>query len=159
MSGFTSQPNVSFDLLRGLDEPTLRIVAQVVKPISAPAGHVLFRRGVRPDAAYMITGGMLSVSAFGNQQDTHFLATLAAGESVGGWEMLTGDALSLDIVVVQDATLLRLDHAGFEAVLASSAAAYECIAAAATAQMHRWRLLIALHVSHVFGNLEETALR
>jgi NTE family protein/lysophospholipid hydrolase len=149
----------SIDLFQGLDESALRDIALHVEPVTLPAGHGLFRRGVRPDAAYIITQGMLAATATGPQEDTRFLSTLVAGESVGGWELLTGDAACADVVVLKEANLLRLDRSAFEAILQSCPAAVESITAAATQQVRRWRLLIALHVSHVFGELDELALR
>lgn len=93
------------------------------------AGTVVVREGDAADAFYVIVDGEAAARAAGRG-----LRRLGPGDHFGEVALLAGSVRTADVVAETDLTLLRLDGAGFDAFLATSAEARELLGATARAR-------------------------
>jgi NTE family protein len=81
--------------------------------LGLPGGRPLYKAGEPADALYLLRSGSLGLFA----GPTTLRHLVAAGESVGEVSLLGGGARQFTVRALRDCELLRLDRAGFEAVL------------------------------------------
>ncbi len=117
-------PVVEVSLLRrvpafaALPPPEIEGLARALKPLHAPAGHVIVRQGETGDRLYVIADGSVTVS-----RDHAPLATMGRGAIFGEIALLTGSPRSADVTAATDAELYALDGAPFMAAMTSHAPA------------------------------------
>lgn len=99
-----------FEELGGDD---LRQVAQILLPISLPAGHVIFRKGEQGDELFVIVRGLVLI----RDGDTT-LAKLGERNFFGELAVLDREARSADAVCDVESDLFRLQAADFEELMA-----------------------------------------
>ncbi len=87
---------------------------------SFPAGTVLFEEGEPGDQMYVIKSGRVRLSRIVRGAPQH-LATLPGGEFFGELAIINGRARSATATVIEDAELLVLDAAMFEALVRGNA--------------------------------------
>src|SRR5689334_22421405 len=148
----------SLDLFRNLSDSALRDIAARVRAAELQVGTRIMWQGEVPDAACIVVSGMLAATV-SFQEGERLLQMLGEGESIGGWELLTGDAACADVTVAQNASVLLLPRSDFHEFLRVNGDALDAVTEAVSAQARQSRLLMALHVTRVFGELDELALR
>ena len=99
-----------FEELGGDD---LRQVAQILAPVSFPAGHVIFRKGDPGDELFVIVRGKVAI-----KDGEQTLATLSERDFFGEFAVLDRESRSADAACVDASDLLRLKAADFEELMA-----------------------------------------
>ncbi len=103
----------SVPLFRELPGDDLRLVAEIVEPVSFAAGTVIFRRGDPGDEMFLITSGKVDI-----RDNAKTIATLGSRELFGELAVLDREPRSADAICVDDAELLRLRGADLGELLA-----------------------------------------
>lgn len=106
-------------LLSELSDDTRRAVVAASIPGFVRAGEWVFRQGEVADAMYIINSGRLEVIEEVRASPGLVLRSLGPGSSIGEIAVLTGSRRSASVRARRDSVLLRLDSAGFEALLRS----------------------------------------
>ena len=125
--------------LHGLPTPTINAVRRVLRPLSVPAGTVLFRTGDEGDACYFIDTGAMRVTT---SPAGEVLVTLGPGSFVGELALLLGEPRSATVTAVTDVRLFALKRADLESLLAVQ----PDIALAMTRELSR-------HLAHAYRRL------
>lgn len=99
-----------FEELGGDD---LRQVAQILSPVTFPAGHVIFRKGEPGDELFVIARGKVVI-----RDGDATLATLGERDFFGELAVLDRESRSADAVCGDASELLRLKAADFEELMA-----------------------------------------
>lgn len=104
------------ELFASLTEPERSALASEVRPGVYVHGESLFRQGEPADSLYVLARGRLVVI---DERDgtKRQLATLEAPAYVGEMGLLTGQPRAATVVADGEAECLRLDKAGFDAIL------------------------------------------
>lgn len=104
------------ELFASLTEPERKALAGEVRPGFYAHGETLFRQGEPADSLYVLSRGRLVVL---DERDgaRRQLATLDAPAYVGEMGLLTGQPRAATVVADGEAECLRLDKAGFDAIL------------------------------------------
>lgn len=84
---------------------------------SLAKGQVLFREGTLADAAYVVVSGALEVRKSVSGVGETAIATLGPSSIVGEMALLTEAPRSATVVALEDAELLQIPKAAFEALL------------------------------------------
>jgi NTE family protein len=102
-------------LFGGLPDLVRSSVASWLIPVHVPGRGWLFRQGEQGDAFYVVRTGRLVVV----KEGTGTVALLRPGDTVGELALLEGEVRSAGVQALRDSEVLRLDHDGFTALLAS----------------------------------------
>ncbi|PWR18733.1 patatin-like phospholipase family protein [Zavarzinia compransoris] len=105
-------------LFAGLEPAARQAVIDHADWFSLPGGNVLFAQGEAGDALYIVLRGSLAVLRVAGDGVRRRIARIAAGEVVGEMALVSGRARSASVIAERDCEVLRLDHAGFEALVA-----------------------------------------
>lgn len=105
------------ELFAPLTEPERRALASELRPGLFVNGEVLFRQGEPADSLFVLTRGRLHVYDEGPEGTRRLLASLEAPSYVGEMGLLTGQPRAATVVADGDVESLRLDKAGFDAIL------------------------------------------
>jgi len=113
-----SRALASVDLFRSLSESEREALA--ANMVSAPfvSGDTITRQGAVAHWLYLVVDGEVEIWSERDGIKTR-VATLGAGNVVGEMGLMTGEPRRASVVARTDAHCLRLDKAGFEAVLRS----------------------------------------
>ncbi len=103
------------DLLAGSDRTTLERLAGGAEEVPMAPGAVVIREGDQADALWILTRGVLSVSAQGRE-----LTPVTAPGYVGEIGLLRGIPRTATIRAVEECSLLRIDGPDFLAALQAS---------------------------------------
>lgn len=76
-------------------------------------GQVLFRQGDPGEAMYIVVSGRLQVFVTLADGSERVLGEVAAGETVGEWGLLTGEAHAATVRAIRETHIVRLTEAGF----------------------------------------------
>lgn len=113
------------------DALSLAEIAEIVEAcevVEMAAGEALFRQGNPATALYIIASGEVQVQSKTPAGANVLLATLGGGSVVGEMSLIAGGPRSATVKVTEDATVLRLTHAAFDALReAKSMAAYRVV--------------------------------
>lgn len=105
-------------LLAGLSDEIRRDVVAAATPMELRAGDWLFRQGDVADALFVVRSGRMDVL---HEVDDGFVSVmvrvLGPGSAVGEIGLLTGLPRSASVRARRDSVVLRLDAAGFDAVV------------------------------------------
>ena len=104
---------VKVPLFSGLSVEELEDVVRAVRPVSVPAGQVLFAEHDAGDSAYVIQSGLVEVFRRVDGKEVT-LARLRASEVIGELALIDGASRSAGCRTLEDCTLLRLDKAEFD---------------------------------------------
>jgi CRP-like cAMP-binding protein len=108
-------------IFEDLPEDVLSDLAGRVQLRSFPQGKSVFRQGDRPEAFYVVRGGVLHVleedSETGGER---ILRTLGRGESFGELGLVDGTARTATVRAVEDSELFEVDEATFDRLLADT---------------------------------------
>ncbi|HEX6840777.1 MAG TPA: patatin-like phospholipase family protein [Stellaceae bacterium] len=85
---------------------------------SLPGGRVLFEANDQPDGLYLVLSGRLAVIVRTAAGQAQLLAEVAAGETVGDLALLAQSAQPATVIALRDTSLVRLDKAAFERLMA-----------------------------------------
>ena len=99
-------------LFSGLEESDLRLLANETKLIEYKRGDFIYQEGDPADCFYAIVSGRVKVFATQDNQEKVF-AYLYEGDYFGELSLLTGEPHSVNVVVQNDALLLRLEKGSF----------------------------------------------
>ena len=109
------------ELVRSLPPEEMEDVLVCVQPVRYPEGEVIFRKGDKGDALFLIEEGQVSIVAGNNRKKSEAtLAELGPGNSFGEMALLTGELRSATVVAVKDTSLLRIDKEHFDELLERS---------------------------------------
>ena len=132
-------------IFRELSKETLADLAKRVWHKQAEAGSVIVSQEDAGDALFVIASGKVKVVLYGETGREIILSLLHAGDFFGEMSLLDRQPRSANVVAVEDADLLSLDHEAFRTHLAT----HPSTALAVLAEMSR-RLR---HADEVIGNL------
>ncbi len=82
-----------------------------------PGGSLVCRQGDAPDALYVVISGALGVFRETAGGPAIRIGDINAGETVGEMALITGGRRTATVRALRDSELVRLSHAGFEALL------------------------------------------
>jgi predicted acylesterase/phospholipase RssA/CRP-like cAMP-binding protein len=124
--------------------------------VDIKVGEVLFEQGEAGDSMYLVCSGALGVRLKAQDGSEEVIDTLAPGVVVGELAVLSGQERSATVYGLEDASLLRITPAGFEALSPSQQSALVDLE---TLVRTRWqRLQLAKVVHDLFGRLEAKEL-
>ncbi|MBI4436925.1 MAG: patatin-like phospholipase family protein [Candidatus Omnitrophica bacterium] len=106
-------------LFSGLQEPELRLLANEMRLIEYKKGDFIYREGDPADCFYAIVSGRVKVFSQEEQREKIF-AYLYEGDYFGELSLLTGEPHSVNVVVQNDALLLRLGKESFNQIIQRS---------------------------------------
>jgi MFS family permease len=118
------------DLLTGADRSMLEQLAAAAEEVSMPSGSVVIREGDEADALWILTRGVLSVSAAGDGPQPRELAPVTAPGYVGELGLMHGIARTASVRTSQESTLLRISGEDFLSALETSRPSPSLIAVA-----------------------------
>jgi len=118
------------DLLTGADRSTLELLAAAAEEVTMPSGSVVIREGDEADALWILTRGVLSVSAAGDGPQPRELAPVTAPGYVGELGLMHGIARTATVRTSQESTLLRISGEDFLSALETSRPSPSLIAVA-----------------------------
>jgi predicted acylesterase/phospholipase RssA/CRP-like cAMP-binding protein len=104
-------------LLAELAPDTREAVTETSTRVFVRAGDPVFRQGDVADAMYIVESGRVEVVDEADGPPGVVLRSLGPGSSIGEIALLTGSRRSASVRARRDSVLLRLDVAGFEALL------------------------------------------
>ncbi|HEX7341310.1 MAG TPA: patatin-like phospholipase family protein [Rhodanobacteraceae bacterium] len=93
-------------------------VEREMAAMSVPGGKLLFARGERADALYVLKSG--SLGAFRRPETggaPQLVSLVCSGETVGAFSLLTRQERPFDVRALRDSELLRLPREGFDALI------------------------------------------
>lgn len=105
------------ELFAPLTEAERQALAAAMQPGLFVRGEVLFRQGDPADSLFVLSRGRLGVYDERDGGARRLLAALEAPAYVGEMGLLTGQPRGATIVAETDVECLRLDKAGFDAIL------------------------------------------
>src|SRR6202140_4292830 len=105
-------------LLRDLDAALLAEIAREVEWFSLPGGATLYEAGQTVDGLYVVVNGALDVSAPHSGGGSPLAGRVAAGETVGETEVISGTNRTVTIVALRNTEVARLSVATFEKLVA-----------------------------------------
>lgn len=105
------------ELFAPLTDTERRALASELKPGLYVHGEALFHQGEPADSLFVLAQGRLAVYDERESGKRHALAALSAPAYVGEMGLLTGQPRAATVVADGDAECLRLDKAGFDAIL------------------------------------------
>ena len=105
-------------LFASLPDARLRELAALARPVSLPAGVVLFERGAPGDALYVIRHGRLEVVV-----DGEVVREAGRGEVLGELALLTGEPRNATVRARRDAELYAVRRADLDVLLADPGSA------------------------------------
>jgi NTE family protein len=105
-------------LFASLPESRLHELAALARPVSLPAGAVLFERGAPGDALYVIRHGRLEVLV-----DGEVVREAGRGEVLGELALLTGEPRNATVRARRDAELYAVRRADLDVLLADPSSA------------------------------------
>ena len=105
-------------LFASLPESRLHELATLARPVSLPAGAVLFERGAPGDALYVIRHGRLEVVV-----DGEVVREAGRGEVLGELALLTGEPRNATVRARRDAELYAVRRADLDVLLADPSSA------------------------------------
>ncbi len=149
----------SLEFFRELDANALRALAEAMETLTLAAGTQLIEQGEPDQNLYVIWNGTLAVTARGRKSETEFLVTATRGETVGGLGLLSSDTSAIDATAVDEARVLILSRAAFREISEAHPSLLLQLMHVVTRRFRQTRLLSAIHVSRLFGELDEIALR
>jgi NTE family protein len=107
------------DLCRGLSIAEVQTVADAVRPITVPSGHVVCRQGDTGYTMYIVVRGRVKVSVERGGEPYQLLDYVGRGEHFGEMAVLTDGLRTATVSAVVDTELLELDRDRFERLLES----------------------------------------
>ena len=149
----------SIESFRELEAPALRAIAEKLELQALPPGSYLLRQGQRDDNLYCVVSGALAVTAATAERQERYLTTIERGEAVGGLGLLASDESAIDVCALSDARVAKFSQKDFRAVAGEFADVLPQMMQVVTRRFRTTRLLWAVHVSQLFGELDEVALR
>ncbi|MCU0357009.1 MAG: cyclic nucleotide-binding domain-containing protein [Cyclobacteriaceae bacterium] len=109
----------NIDLLRSLPPQDMEAVLETVKPVSVEGGQFIFHKGDEADGLYLIIDGQVQIMDR-NENISHTLATLQAGDSFGEMALLTGEPRLASAYTVTPVNLLKIEKAKFNDLIKNS---------------------------------------
>jgi NTE family protein len=106
-------------LLRDLSTDLLEEVAREVEWFSLPGGTTLFTAGDPVDGLYVVVNGALGVYVASPAGGARLAGEIAAGETAGEMEVISGKKRSATLISLRDTEVARLPVKTFEKLLAS----------------------------------------
>lgn len=105
-------------LLRDLDSELLAEIAREVEWFSIPGGATLFEAGHPVDGLYVVVNGAFDVFAPQLGGGSRLSGRVAAGETVGEAEVISGTPRTVTVVALRNSEVARLSAATFEKLVA-----------------------------------------
>ncbi|HMO56351.1 MAG TPA: cyclic nucleotide-binding and patatin-like phospholipase domain-containing protein [Roseiflexaceae bacterium] len=143
-------------LFAALDTTAHAEIAAECRPITLPAGALLFAQGDPGDSLYIIARGRMGVRMHLPDGTSTELDTHGPGVSVGEMGILTGQPRVADVYAQEASLLFQLTHAGFEHLAARHPELIQQLHRASAPRIMRTQLADAL--AGLFGPLEQQAL-
>ncbi len=119
-------------LFAGLSKNELAVVADQMRLVEYKRGDFVYREGDPADCLYVIVSGRLKVFDIQGGREKVY-SHLYEGDYFGELSLLTGEPHSVNVLVLNDALLLRLEKESFSTILTRSPQ-------------------IAIHISRILGS-------
>ncbi len=107
-------------LLAGLSQDAIRVMADAMNPQEFAAGELIIRQGEPGRCFYLIASGRVQVRVQFSGASPAVVANLMPGDCVGEMSLLSGDPTSADVAAVEQTHALALDRQSFDALVAIS---------------------------------------
>jgi len=108
------------DFLAGLENETLRMIQQHIRPLIFGSGEVIIEQDKPSDKFYVIRSGEVEVSARDALGKERRIITLGAGAYFGEHSVFAGEPANATITALIETRVLGLDQSIFEKVLHSN---------------------------------------
>jgi NTE family protein len=106
-------------LLRDLDADLLEGITREIEWFSLPGGATLFSAGQLVDGLYVVVNGALGVYSVRPGGGSRLTGRIAAGETVGETDVITGRNRSVTVVALHDTEVARLSVGTFDKLVAN----------------------------------------
>jgi predicted acylesterase/phospholipase RssA/CRP-like cAMP-binding protein len=127
-------------LFRGVDDAWFAEVSDDVEIVLLGAGEVVFREGERSDGLVVVLAGTLEVIVAVDDGTHYNIAKLGAGAVLGEIALLTGEARTATVRVVEDAALVYLSGEAFLRLVSEQPDAARVVMQAAEQRLKRTQL-------------------
>ncbi len=101
------------EILRGLTDDELRVLAATVQVREFGRGEILVRQGEQGETAYVIRRGRAEVLVRGDDGSSHKVNELTRSAFIGEPALLLGDPRNATIRALTDVEVLEMDREGF----------------------------------------------
>jgi len=113
----TQLANILARLFGEVDTGTIHELQEKFEWIHLKGGSILFEQGEPADAMYIVVNGKLKASIHDKRGVVTRSGEICAGESVGEFALLTGEARSATVSAIRDSDIVRLSHSTFNDLL------------------------------------------
>lgn len=146
--------------LRGLVEALENLRENGENPelhmIELKEGEVLFKQGEKADSMYVLIAGVLGVRITHQDGSETILDRLAPGAILGEMAQMSGGERTATVYAINNAGVIKLSRQKLDEITRTADQASQILD---DASAPRWqRLMIVKTLSHLFGNLETSAL-
>ena len=145
----------SVPLFASLGDESAEALRELLELELRPAGSVLFRKGDRGGAMYLIEDGRVRIHIKDSDGDDVTLAELAAGDFFGEMSILDGKPRSATATVFEDARLAVLSRQHFHDFVAKSPEVALSLLAAITERLRHTDEMLRQRVTRNLNEVEE----
>jgi CRP/FNR family transcriptional regulator, cyclic AMP receptor protein len=115
MSSLDTRLSRDFACFQNLNEAQAQALADSLKQVTLPKGHVIFKEGETGDTAYFLVSGQVEVSAAIASEEDCSLATISGGQILGEISLLTGSARTATAVTLGEVEMWEIARPTLEA--------------------------------------------
>ena len=145
----------SVPLFASLGDESAEALRELLELELRPAGSVLFRKGERGGAMYLIEDGRVRIHIRDRGGDDVTLAELAAGDFFGEMSILDGKPRSATATVTEDARLAVLSREGFHAFVSRTPQVALSMLAAITERLRATDDMLRQRVTRNLNEVDE----
>src|ERR1044072_671874 len=145
----------SVPLFASLGDESAEALRELLELELRPAGSVLFRKGERGGAMYLIEGGRVRIHIKDSEGDDVTLAELAAGDFFGEMSILDGKPRSATATVSEEARLAVLSREHFHEFVGRSPEVALSMLAAITERLRQTDEMLRQRVTRNLNEVEE----
>ena len=117
MSARVRQALAAAPMFDGIDDAHLEVLAAQCRPVSVPAGQVLFRRGTPSTGFYVVCDGLMQLSVSNSAGAAKVLEILRPGGAFGQAVMFLRKPYPVDATALADSELLFVPAAAVDQLL------------------------------------------
>jgi len=129
-SGFGAETLRRISSLQGLDDDALALIARTASIRSLASGERLIRQGDVAETLYLVLTGRFRVVTEGAT-----IATIGPGEPIGELAFFAGGRRTADVLAMRDSSVLELDRARYDTLVAAHPALASNILATVSARL------------------------
>jgi len=130
------------------DEQLYKLLASL-SVLELRAGDYLLHSGEAIDNVYLVFQGKLASLFARDWGEQRILSELCVGDLIGEVELINGETCQLDVIALQDTTVLQIPFETFSQVLELNEGLWHFVAERARAQT--WKVLVSQFLNNLFG--------